>query len=293
MAQRRSKESIKRIALIGLGVALAGVVLYQVINSGPAPRPSRNSNANANRLATVPISDSSSKQARQAKPSTTAEQEAQWQALLADQSPLDLPGLKHPRGESKPGERGSVFAYYVEPQVPPKQPPPPPITLQGLQPPAAIAGTPRRITLMVFASKLPADASIFFNGAARATKRVSENQLSTDIEPSEYGTQGNITVEVRSLSDQKGLYSGPLQFTVQPAPEPQFRYIGRLGSLGQADTNYGVFEITANKEIKRAKRGDTVAAIWRIDSINADSVDLTNLQYEIKKRLPLQEKLAR
>ncbi|HKS39597.1 MAG TPA: hypothetical protein VJX74_03210, partial [Blastocatellia bacterium] len=64
---------------------------------------------------------------------------------------------------------------------------------------------------------------------------------------------------------------------------PQFRYIGRLGENA-------VFELTATKEIKRLRRGDVVQGVWRIDSINDSGVELTHTQYEIKARVPLQEK---
>jgi hypothetical protein len=63
-----------------------------------------------------------------------------------------------------------------------------------------------------------------------------------------------------------------------------------LGALNQPQYNYAVFELTATKEITRAKVGDTVMGVWRIDAISSDSVDVTHTQLEIKRRLPLQDK---
>jgi hypothetical protein len=143
--------------------------------------------------------------------------------------------------------------------------------------------------LIVGGNKIPADAQILFDGAPRATKRLSDNQLSTEIAPGDYVSQRNINVGVRSQSDPKE-NSNTIPFVVQPGPEPQFIFKGRLGPLGQPQYNYAVFELPGGKEFARAKVGDTVTGVWRIDTIAADYVDLTHTQYEIKRRLPLQDK---
>jgi hypothetical protein len=271
-----------------LGLALVGIILYQFVK--PEPRSPRSANPNANRSAAETKLNTAVQPPSPQRATTPAEQEALMQQLLADQTPLDLSLLSREVGTAKVGDRGSIFAYYVKPPPPKIVAPPPPIAMQGLQPQTAVAGTPRQILLTVTAGKMPPDAAIYFDGSARPTKRAGENQLTTEIQPAEYSSQGTINVEVRSISEPAKLYSAPAQFIVQAAPEPPLRYIARLGSVNQPDSNYGVFEMTATKEIKRVKRGEIVANVWRIDSINADSADFTHLQYEIKKRIPLQEK---
>ena len=82
-----------------------------------------------------------------------------------------------------------------------------------------------------------------------------------------------------------------VQFVVQAAPEPQFVYKGRLGTLGQPQYNYAVVELNSTKEIKRAKVGDTIMDIWRVDSISADGIDVTLAQYDIKRHVQLQDKV--
>ena len=107
------------------------------------------------------------------------------QELLSDLTPLSL--RVPSAGPSAVGSRGSVFAYYVEPPPPPIPPPrPPPIQLVSVQPPTAVAGTPRKITLVVAGNKIPADGQILLDGSPRQTKRMGENQLSTEIGPGEY-----------------------------------------------------------------------------------------------------------
>jgi hypothetical protein len=77
---------------------------------------------------------------------------------------------------------------------------------------------------------------------------------------------------------------------VQPPPEPQFIFKGRLGTLGQALANYAVIELTSTREVKRVKVGDTIMGIWRVDAITADGIEVTLTQYEIKRRVQLQDK---
>jgi len=217
------------------------------------------------------------------------------QALLSDLTPLNLRFASS--GESKrapsngePG-RGNIFAYFVPPPTPPPKPPdPPPIQLVSLQPQTAVAGTPRTLTLVVTGNKIPADAHILIDGSPRVTKRLSETQLSTEISPGDYSLARGINVAVKSQSNPAE-NSNSIQFVVQPAPEPQFIYKGRLGTLGQPQYNYAVVEINSTKEIKRAKVGDTIMGIWRVDAISADGIDVTLIQYDIKRRVQLQDKV--
>ncbi|MFY9557250.1 MAG: hypothetical protein WAV47_21275 [Blastocatellia bacterium] len=220
-----------------------------------------------------------------------AQQEALMQQLLSDTTPLNLSTISYGGGSDKPGPRGNIFGFYVEPpKPPPPPPPPPPIQLTLLQPQSAVAGTPRAFTLTVSGNKIPADAQILFDGSPRVTKRVSETQLSTEVAAGDYAFARNINVEVKSKSDAAN-NSNPISFVVQAPPEPPFVYKGRLGPLNQPQYNYAVFELQATKEIKRAKVGETINGVWRVDAISADAVEVTLTQYDIKRRLPLQDKV--
>lgn len=212
------------------------------------------------------------------------------QALLADTTPLNLRLASSGGGSSAPGSRGNIFAYYVEPpKPPPPPPPPPPIQLVSIQPQSAVAGTPRPVTLTVRGNKIPADAQILIDGSPRPTNRVSENQLSTEISASDYSSARGLTIEVRSKSDP-AQNSNTIQFVVQPAPEPQFIFKGRLGTLGQPQFNYAVVEVNSTKEVKRVKVGDTIMGIWRVDAITAEGIEVTLTQYGITRRVQLQDR---
>jgi hypothetical protein len=292
MANRgSSSEKAKRAFLAVLGVALLAVFIYQFVLKGTSEKPKHLPQAGV----TTPGAPPPPLTSASAVPPTrqlgaAAAQEALMQQLLSDTTPLNLKLASSDGAPFEPGSRGNVFAYYVAPPPPPASiPPPPPIQLVSLQPQSAVAGTPRTVTLIVGGNKIPADAQILLDGAPRVTKRLSDNQLSTEIAPGDYVSQRNINVGVRSQSDPKE-NSNTIPFVVQPGPEPQFVFKGRLGPLGQPQYNYAVFELAGGKEFARAKVGDTVTGVWRIDAIAADFVDLTHTQYEIKRRLPLQEK---
>jgi hypothetical protein len=294
MAKRSlSSEKTKRIFLASLGIVLVAVFVYQFFLRPSTPRPTRGPQAGTNpQTATQPLTASAPAVPQVRKLGTAAQQEAALQQLLSDMTPLNLRLVSSGgSGSDKPGSRGNIFGYYVEPPKPPEPPPPPPpIQLAGLQPQSAVAGVPRAFTLVISGNKIPADAEILFDGSPRATKRVSDTQLSTEMAPSDYVFARNINIQVKSKRDPKE-NSNSIPFVVQAAPEPSFIYKGRLGPLNQPQYNYGVFEITSARETIRAKVGDTITGVWRVDAISADSVDLTHTQYAIKRRLPLQDKV--
>lgn len=286
-----SSEKTKRIFLVALGIVFVAVFLYEIFLSGSPPKPKRGPQAGATSQAVSPPATTPAvPQVRVL--GTAAQQEAIRQQLLSDMTPLNLKLTSNGGGrDDKPGERGNIFAYFVKPpEPPPPPPPPPPIQVVSVQPQSAVAGVPRSFTLVVSGNKIPADAHILFDGAPRVTKRVSDTQLSTEMAPGDYAYAKNINVEIRSKSDPKE-NSNSIPFVVQAAPEPGFIYKGRLGTLNQPQYNYGLFELTGTKEITRAKVGDTITGVWRVDAVSADSVDLTHTQYEIKRRLPLIDKV--
>ena len=292
MAQRgKSSEKIKRNLLAGLGGLFVVVFVYEMFFSGTAPKPKLNPQAGASNSNTALPATASAPVVPQKRPTgAAAEQEAQVQALLSDLTPLNLRIVSNGGGKSDPGPRQNIFAYYVEPPKPaPPPPPPPPIQLTVVQPASLVAGTPRAVTVLVSGNKIPADAQIFFNGGLRPTKRVSETQLSTEVSAQDYSSPQQWNIDVKSKSNPAE-NSNSLMLVVQALPEPAFIYKGRLGALNQPQTNFAVFELNSTKEMKRAKVGDTVMGVWRVDSISADSVEVTNTQYEIKKRLPLLDK---
>jgi hypothetical protein len=281
MAKASSSEKNKKIIL---AVLLLGAVVIAVYNFNKKPEPRRSPDRPATRAGAPPTPNAPS--SGPARPASTAnEQEQLYQQMLADTSPLNFALISNKGGGAKVGNRGNIFAFYVPPPPPPAPtPPPPPIALQTVQPQSAVAGTPRDIVLTVTGQGYPPDAQILMDGRPKNTRRMNETTLATDVAASEYSSARNATIEVKSQSNPAKIYSNPIPFIVQPAPEPTFKYIGRIGENG-------LFEMSGTKEHMRKKRGDLIQNVWRIDSITDQAVELTNTTYEIKKRLPMVEKV--
>jgi hypothetical protein len=286
MAKATKSERRKRIALAALGGVFVFAVIYNLFLSPPtvkSPRKSGNSNAPASATPTAAVTPSSGP-AAPAAPKATGQPEEVVAIMMQDLTPLDLRGPGGSNTVELDKERGDVFKPYVEPPKPqPPPPPPPPITLTGISPASAVAGTPRKFTLTIVGSMIPQDAQLLFDGSVKPARRLNEHQMAADIEPSEYAYPRSINITVKSASEPAKWYSTAANFAVQPAPEPQFRYIGRLGELA-------ILELSATKEIKRLGRGDTVMGQWRIDAINDQAIEVTLTAYDIKKRVPLTEK---
>jgi hypothetical protein len=48
--------------------------------------------------------------------------------------------------------------------------------------------------------------------------------------------------------------------------------------------------MNGTREVARVTRGGTVQGVWRIESITNDVVEVIHTQYEIKKRVAMQDK---
>lgn len=280
-----SPEKKKLIALLGLGSVMLLVLVYQLYFSGPAPRPTLQANKNSSTTGTKSSATISNPETAEKVASRSASaknpQGEELAALIEDMSPLSVRFVKP--GPATVSERGNIFDYYIPPPPPLKKPdPPPPITLLGVSPQSATAGTPRAFTLTVVTRGAPPDAKIYLDGRERQTKRVNETTLTTEMKPSDYPSQKTMTVEVKSPTDPK-MFSTQQSFVAMAAPEPPFKFIGILG-------DQALFEMTGVKEYLRLRVGATIQGVWRIDAISNQAVDVTHTQFDIKKRVPLQDK---
>src|SRR5215470_1621494 len=144
MAGKSSKwEQRKKIFVVALFGVLAFVIVYELFLSGPAPKPRPKTPASTEQVAqTAPAPSAPAKPARRL--SAADQQAAEMQVLLSDRTPLKLSLISTSAGDAKVGERGNIFAYWLEPvKPPPPPPPPPPITLVTIQPQSAMAGSPK------------------------------------------------------------------------------------------------------------------------------------------------------
>lgn len=275
-----SKDSKKKMALAAILLMLAVVVVYQMAqgpNSAPKLASPQSGQASSKPGTPAALTTADATQRRSANDQP---KDIEIQQLLADITPLDIAAMMAAKGSSGSGR--NVFAYYVPPPpLPPKPEPPPPIALRFIQPQTAIAGTPKSFPLTVTGESFPEDAQIFLGGAAKPTKRLSPNQLTTEVAASDYRIVGTINVEVKSQSKPE-LFSNPVGFTAQPAPEPPARFLGIMGDLAVIEVN-----ARGGKDFMRLRRGEKIEGIWRIDSISENGIEVTDVRYDIRKRLPL------
>ncbi|HXG65649.1 MAG TPA: hypothetical protein VNO70_11115 [Blastocatellia bacterium] len=281
-SKQPASEQRKKLMLAALGLVLVLVMAYQFLFKSSTPTRRTTATANANQAARSSAGTAPIQTARQVN-AAAGRQEAQ-EPQTGEVLPLDLAMMREEPESATVGPRGNIFAYYVPPPPPPPKPePPPPIVLQSAQPSGLVAGTPRRFTMTVTGQPFPPDAQIILNGRPKTTNRAGDNVLSTDVEPGEYAAPGNMSVEVKSASDPAKMYSNALTLVVQPAPEPPFKYVGRIG-------DQGVFELNSTKEIIKARPGGLIQGVWRVDAVNDVAVELTHTQYDIKKRIAIESK---
>jgi hypothetical protein len=273
-------EQRKRLFLAALGLVFLAVLLYQFVGGSPSEEP-----ASTTTHTPSPPQKRAGTSQQPRRPATEAERDAWVQEQLADVSPLNIVKIRHAAGTADVGARGNIFAFYVPPPTPPPPPPPPPpITLQAVQPGRnLVAGSPFKVPVILLGKDFPADAQILFNGSPKATTRVSDNQLKTEMEPSEYSSPVSINVEVKSKGDPVKLYSNPMQLTIQQGPEPLFVYRGRHG------TTFASIELPSSREYKLLKRGDIIEGVWRIENITEREIEVIHTQYEIKRRKAIQQ----
>src|SRR6185295_14337751 len=127
--QSLSSDKKKQLFLAILGFVLVSVFVYQFfLKSSDSSRPKRNLQAGASPQGTPPPGAATAPAGQQTrKLGSAAQQEAAMQLLLSDMTPLNLRMISSGcRGSEKPGSRGKIFPYYVEPPKPGPHPPTPP-----------------------------------------------------------------------------------------------------------------------------------------------------------------------
>ncbi len=280
-----SEQNKKRVA-VGAVLICGFVIVYEFfLSGGPSPKPAAHPNAARPSPTPAAAVTPTPKSAQVVRADSAAAKEALLQQQVSDTSPLMLTVQRPVAGAET--ERGNIFAYYVPPPpTPSPPPPPPPILLRTVQPPTAVAGTPRTVTLLVLGEHFPPDAQILYGGVAKPTKR-AEGALTAEIPASDYSFARTVPIEVKSQGKPAEFYSNQLSFIIQAPPQIPFRMVGRIGDLA-------VLEFPGppptNKEYIRFHKGEVVMQFWRIDSMDSTGIDVTDTRYDIKRRVPFEEK---
>ncbi|MEO5858157.1 MAG: hypothetical protein ABIR33_04325 [Pyrinomonadaceae bacterium] len=187
----------------------------------------------------------------------------------------------------------NIFAFYEPPRPCPECPPPatpipppatpPPPTPQlpfelTLTTPANIYAGSKAFRLEVIGDRFTPEARIYFNNVELTTTFVNAQKLAANVPANLIATQSAANIMVRT-PDGKG-YSLGRGFSVQPPPQPQFRYVGMIARrLGNNDTAY--LEEQGKQTPTGYRLNDVVAGRFRILNISSERVVVedTNLGF--------------
>jgi hypothetical protein len=267
-------ERKKLIWAIGLGVVALVFLWWTFIGFGGSSRPA------SNRVATTtPAPSRTQANVTQAQRAEDLRQTPVEQ-LIPINSSLFLPPV--------PEAGRNIFAYYEPPPKPapstptPTPVPPPPVLLAGISPSSVFARTDD-FTLEVAGDKFTPELRITIDGQELPTRFIGVQQLSAKVPASLITNAGGRQVAVRSPDGR--LYSATATLNVNPAPTPNFTYIGIIGiERGMQDT--ALLQDKSNREVVKAQRGDVLGGRFRVTSISEKELVVVDTSLKIKHTLP-------
>ncbi len=261
-----NKDQKKQAAAVVLACLAATLIVYSFFFSSSAPPPTKRTAAKKTIPGiNAPIISTGSEDA--------TEQRA---AILMVSQPLDMDGLG---GSASPVMGRNIFIY--PPPPPPKPPetpkppipqtpvPPPPITLGGANPNSVTART-KGFEMTIYGAKFPADAQVIINGSPFQTTFLNDTQLKINVPQTAISNPGSLRLEVKSASDPVKMYSNPLNFTVNPAPIPEYVYTGIVVKNG---VSTAVIRDKNETELQNVRKGQKIGP-WQILNINPNTIEI-------------------
>ena len=181
----------------------------------------------------------------------------------------------------------NIFAFYVAPTPAPKPSvvvntptptptPPPPVQLGSLSPPNVYART-GDFTLQVSGDKFTPQTRVYFNGQELQTRFVGPQQLTANVPAALIAAAGTAQIIVRTPDG--ALYSNPASLNIAQPPVPDYSFVGVLIRPHGNDT---AMLKDRKGELFSVQRGDLVGGRYRVTSISARNVELTDSQLKIK-----------
>jgi hypothetical protein len=192
---------------------------------------------------------------------------------------------------SLPEAGRNIFAFYVPPTptptpvptpIPTPTPVPPNVVLASISPVNVFAHT-GEFTMDITGDKFTPETRVYMGGGELPTRFVSPQQLSTNVPAQLLSFEGAREIEVRSRDGK--LFSNKATLNVMPAPVPSFVLIGVTLRRGSNDT--AILKEKSGKELLTVQRGDILAGRFRVTSISAREVTLTDTTLKLKHPLPL------
>ena len=184
--------------------------------------------------------------------------------------------------------RRNIFIYYEKPPPPPPAEAPatptptPPLLLAAVSPSSVYARTDD-FTVEVTGDRFTPQVRITVDGRELPTRFVSPQQLSATVPAAMIANAGARQVIVRSPDGK--LYSNETTLNVNPAPIPNYTYIGIIGTQRRQDT--AIVQDKGSREILNVQRGDVLGGRFRLTSISEKEIVLVDTTLKIKHPLQM------
>jgi hypothetical protein len=184
--------------------------------------------------------------------------------------------------------RRNIFIYYEAPpkptpvEAPPTPTPTPPMLLAAVSPSNVYAKT-EDFALEATGDRFTGDVRIMFEGRELPTRFVSPQQLSATVPAAMIANAGARPIIVRSSDGS--LFSNEVILNVNPAPVPNYTYIGIIGTVKRLDT--AIVQDKGSREILNLQRGDVVGGRFRLTSISEKELVFVDTTLKIKHPMPM------
>ena len=268
---RKPSDQKKLLWAIALAVVALIALWWTFIGFGgsnprpPGPTTQRNANSSVS---------SGTQRAQQTKPD--------------EQVTTDLP-MSVPKygviGGPEPGR--NIFAYYEAPKPPPAQPPTPtptptPYVLLASVSPSNVYARTDDFKLEATGNRFSPGMRLSVDGRELPTTYINPQQLSAVVPAAIIATPGQRQIIVRDSQ----VFSNPLQFSVTPAPTPNYTYIGIIGKR-QHIGDTAILQDKGSKDVVNVQRGDLLSGRFKVTSISDREVVLVDNNLKIKHTLQL------
>lgn len=184
--------------------------------------------------------------------------------------------------------RRNIFIYYEKPtpaptpEAPATPIPTPPVLLAAVSPSSVYAGT-EAFTAEVTGDRFTPEVRISVDGRELATRFISPQQLSATVPAAMIANAG--APQVKVISSDGRLYSNDIALNVNPAPTPNYNYIGIIGTQRRIDT--AIVQDKGSREIHNVQRGDVLGGRFRLTSISEKEIVLADTTLKLKHTLQM------
>lgn len=197
-----------------------------------------------------------------------------------------IPVYYNPNSLFAPDAGRNIFAFYEPPVPTPFSPTPTPIATEfPIQTPVPTPTPPLTLftasasnggviyagqngfQIEVSGDKFTPDSRIVVNGSAIPTTFVNSQRLTGNITSDLIRNAGSLVILV-ATPDGK-LYSNPVSFTIQAAPQPLFKYIGVTIRKGN---NNNTATIKENEKESLVRLNDEIAGRFKVVSISRNEI---------------------